>query len=176
MHIISHAAVAAQGSGIDTFATIFVAFSISSIIVGISFYLLGYFKVGNVVLFIPKHVIVGCIGGIGIFIFKTGIEVSTNRTVTTASIKDLFFSTSTVPLWLVPACFECILRVINLVVEAPLLSPFYFASIPAIFYMILLAFRIPIENAHAGGEDNLNIIFALLYLTIKNFYQNILLF
>lgn len=62
MQIICNIAIESQGMGKDTFATVFVAFAISTICVGICFYMLGYFEMGNAVYFFPKHVIVGCIG------------------------------------------------------------------------------------------------------------------
>ena len=36
------------------------------------------FKLGNAVYFFPRYVIVGCIGGIGVFVTQTGMEVSTD--------------------------------------------------------------------------------------------------
>ena len=77
LHIIALQAIEVQGQGVDTFSTVFVAFALSSVVVGIFFYILGKFKLGNAVYYFPKHVIVGCIGGIGIFIFRTGVEVAT---------------------------------------------------------------------------------------------------
>ena len=49
MHIIAQVAVQAQGEGRETFSTVFVTFAISTIVVGVAFYLLGAFKVGNAV-------------------------------------------------------------------------------------------------------------------------------
>jgi len=60
--------------------TLFFLFALSSVIVGLVFYLLGRFELGRVVYFFPSHVLVGCIGGIGLFIIVTSMEVSTNST------------------------------------------------------------------------------------------------
>ena len=57
-----------QGYGIDSLSTLFFLFGFSSLLVGLVFYLLGHFKLGRVVYFFPSHVLVGCIGGIGLFI------------------------------------------------------------------------------------------------------------
>lgn len=56
------------GYGIDSLSTLFFLFGFSSLLVGLVFYLLGHFKLGRVVYFFPSHVLVGCIGGIGLFI------------------------------------------------------------------------------------------------------------
>jgi len=36
----------------------------------IAFFLLGYYNLGNIVYFFPKHVILGCISGIGVFVVR----------------------------------------------------------------------------------------------------------
>ena len=152
MHVICNIATDAQGMGKDTFATVFVAFAISTISVGAFFYLLGHFKMGNVVYFFPKHVIVGCIGGIGVFLFTTGMEGSTN----TAWKWELdtmlhFFSRSLMPLWLTSLGFELLLRFLSSRIKNPLLVPFFFVSIPFAFYAILLTIGVPIAEAHERG-------------------------
>ena len=65
-----------QGYGIDSLSTLFFLFGFSSLLVGLVFYLLGHFKLGRVVYFFPSHVLVGCIGGIGLFIgeLKSTVE------------------------------------------------------------------------------------------------------
>jgi hypothetical protein len=51
LHTISEMAVRAQGPGVGTFSTVLVTFSLSTVCVGLFFYLLGHFKV-----FIPPYV------------------------------------------------------------------------------------------------------------------------
>jgi sulfate permease, SulP family len=152
MHVICNIATDAQGMGKDTFATVFVAFAISTISVGAFFYLLGHFKMGNVVYFFPKHVIVGCIGGIGIFLFTTGMEGSTNRAWKwEIEVLQEFFSFALIPLWVTSLCFELLLRLLSWKIKDPLLAPFFFVSIPFVFYIALLVLRIPIGKAHQTG-------------------------
>lgn len=70
MHILAQSAMEADGQGYEAFATLFVMYAVSTIFVGVCFYLLGKFEIGNAVYFFPRHVIIGCIGGIGIFIWQ----------------------------------------------------------------------------------------------------------
>ena len=42
--------------------TIAIPYSLSSILVGLSFYLLGAFRLGSLMYFFPKHIILGTIG------------------------------------------------------------------------------------------------------------------
>jgi sulfate permease, SulP family len=138
--------------GEDTFSTVLVAFSLSTICVGIFFYLLGHFELGNAVYFFPRHVIVGCIGGIGVFLFITGIEGSTNRTWTwNLEIISTFFSVEIFPLWFGSFCFEIFLRILAIRIKEPLLAPFYFVSIPIVFYIILLCGGISVNETHNRG-------------------------
>jgi len=43
---------------------------------GISFFLLGFFRLGSLLGFFPRHILVGCIGGVGVFLIITGLNVS----------------------------------------------------------------------------------------------------
>lgn len=49
------------------------AFAISSILTGIAFYSLGAMRLGSLSEFFPRHILVGCIGGVGAFLFITGL-------------------------------------------------------------------------------------------------------
>ena len=53
-----------------------VGYACSTLVTGIVFLLLGVFKLGNVIQFFPRHILVGCIGGIGLFLLFTAIEVT----------------------------------------------------------------------------------------------------
>jgi sulfate permease, SulP family len=140
------------GAGLATFSTVLVAFSLSTISVGVFFYLLGYFELGSAVYFFPRHVIVGCIGGIGVFLFLTGVEGSTNRSwVWDLNVIPTFFSGEVYPLWVASLGFEFVLRLLALRVKEPLLAPFYFVSIPFMFYVIVLCGGYSLDEVHRSG-------------------------
>lgn len=44
---------------------------------GVTFFLLGFFRLGSLLGFFPRHILVGCIGGVGVFLITTGLNVST---------------------------------------------------------------------------------------------------
>jgi SulP family sulfate permease len=44
---------------------------------GVSFFLLGFFRLGSLLGFFPRHILVGCIGGVGVFLIITGLNVLT---------------------------------------------------------------------------------------------------
>lgn len=137
-----------MGYGADALSTLLVMFGLSSIFVGVAFYTLGYMELGNVVYFFPAHVMVGCIGGIGVFIAKTGIEVTTDASFSFLSI--LAHGDGL----LMVAFFECLLRVLEQVTKDKngkpryaLLSPIYFCLITPVFYVGLWIAGVSMERA-----------------------------
>lgn len=156
MHTIANVAIKHQGMGLETFSTVFVAFALSSIIVGIFFFILGYFKLGNTVYYFPRHLIIGCIGGIGIFLILTSIEISTsipwewtiknlhiyfNTPPTNTSSSSQSLHTPPYQLALATIGFEIILKILKQFTDLSMLPPFYFIAIPPVFYLILLPIR-----------------------------------
>lgn len=59
------------------FANIFTAIVLATLLTGVAFLLLGYFKLGNLVRFIPYPVVGGFLAATGWMLFKGGIQVST---------------------------------------------------------------------------------------------------
>lgn len=53
-------------------STTIVAFALSSILTGLTFFILGYLRLGVIIGFFPRHILVGCIGGVGVFLIQTG--------------------------------------------------------------------------------------------------------
>lgn len=148
MHIIAEVAVKAQGEGVATFATVLVTFALSTVVVGIAFYLLGALKIGNCVYFFPRHVIIGCIGGIGIFIFQTGLEVSCDKAWEwSLPVIREFLQPAIAAHWAASMGFVIVLRILLAVLNAPLLPPFYFVAIPPMFYLLLLLFGFEVQEA-----------------------------
>jgi sulfate permease, SulP family len=152
MHTIAQTVIDKQGEGIESFSTVLVAFALSSIVVGVFFYVLGFFKLGNAVYFFPRHVIVGCIGGVGVFVAQTGFEVSTNKTWNwNLESVGVFGGADIWPLWATSCAFELVLRLLLIVFRLPLLPPFYFVLIPPAFYVILFIVGFPIAGMQSTG-------------------------
>lgn len=122
-------------------ATTILAFSISSIITGLVFFALGALKLGSLIGFFPRHILVGCIGGVGWFLFVTGIEVSArldgNLAYNLTTLRELM-KPDTLPLWLIPLGLAVFLMVIQRKWSHPLIVPMYFICVPIVFYLIVL--------------------------------------
>ena len=152
MHTIANTVLASQGTGIESFSTILMTFALSSITCGILFYVLGAYKLGNVVYYFPRHVIVGCIGGVGVFVTQTGFEVSCNQTWSwTWHSVTIFAATNSYPLWLTSCLFVLGLRLLCLKFRVPLLPPFYFVTIPLAFYLIVFLMGVSLESLTKQG-------------------------
>jgi SulP family sulfate permease len=97
-------------------------------------------------------VIIGCIGGIGIFIIQTGLEVSCDRAwLWTTDSLTAFAQYSVAVHWLASLAFVAGLRILLHLLNAPLLPPFYFVAIPPAFYLIL--WLCGISQLHAREHD-----------------------
>ncbi|PWW77051.1 hypothetical protein C7212DRAFT_357461 [Tuber magnatum] len=123
-------------------ATTILSYSLSSILTGAVFFALGYLKLGSLTGFFPRHILVGCIGGVGWFLVATGLEVSArldgNLNYKLETLQHLV-EPATLVLWTVPLFLAIILIIIQRFVKHPLIVPLYFLSIPAVFYLVVLA-------------------------------------
>lgn len=120
-------------------ATTITSYAISSILTGVIFLLLGAFKLGNLVSFFPRSLLMGCIGGVGVFLFLTGIEVSAGLD----SSMDWGFDTmkrlvepATFVLWALPLGLSLLLLAIRKRWSNPIVMPVYFTIIVSIFYVV----------------------------------------
>jgi SulP family sulfate permease len=123
-------------------ATTILAYALSSIVTGLVFFSLGHFKLGSLIGYFPRHILVGCIGGVGWFLFVTGLEVSArldgNLEYTLETLKHLFEG-HTALLWGIPFGLAVILEVLQRIFSHPLVVPLYFCAIPTIFYIVVAA-------------------------------------
>ena len=56
----------------EVIATTLAAFAFSSVLTGLTFFLLGALRLGALIGFFPRHILIGCIGGVGVFLIITG--------------------------------------------------------------------------------------------------------
>lgn len=123
-------------------ATVIVSYAMSSILTGIVFFGLGSARLGTLVNFFPHSILTGCIGGVGIFLFVTGIEVSARLDGNfefTATVFSKLFQPDTLPLWLPPLGLAILLLSIKHYYDRPWLVPAYYVAITAIFYIVVAA-------------------------------------
>lgn len=125
-------------------ATTMVAFALSSLLTGLVFLLLGTLRLGVIISYFPRHILVGCIGGVGVFLIETGLAVAGHieeeggfkydRT----SWDALTASGQVFAQWSIPLFLAGLLSFITARIHHPLVLPAYFLLIPVVFYVIAM--------------------------------------
>lgn len=122
-------------------ATTILAFALSSIVTGLVFFTLGYARLGSLVGFFPRHILVGCIGGVGWFLMVTGLEVSSRINGNIEyNLDTLYFLFNGITLlkWTVPLGLALILVFTQKYTHHPLLVPGYFIGVFALFHLVVV--------------------------------------
>ncbi|RUS21595.1 sulfate transporter family protein [Endogone sp. FLAS-F59071] len=139
----------------EVIATTIVAFAISTVLTGVVFILLGVFKLGSLIGFFPRHILVGCIGGVGWFLVMTAIEVSarleTQITYNLDTFKTLFFDMHKLSLWTSALGVALLLRLLQKRITHPLFVPLFFMAVPAVFAIVVAIGRWNIEKLREDG-------------------------
>ncbi len=123
-------------------ATTIVSYALSCMLTGAVFYLMGKFQFGYIVGFIPRHILIGCIGGVGWFLVATGFEVSARIDGSLNYDLDTLYKLlrpDTVPLWAVPLVLAIVLFWLQRRATNRYFLPMYIIAIPFIFYFFVLS-------------------------------------
>jgi SulP family sulfate permease len=123
-------------------ATTITAYCLSSVLTGLVFFLMGLFRFGYIVGFIPRHILIGCIGGVGWFLVATGFEVTArldgNLNYDMATLHKMF-SGDTIGLWTIPLFLAVVLYVTSKKYTSKFYLPTFILSIPTVFYFFYFA-------------------------------------
>ena len=157
LHALAFTVNQEQGYGADALSTLIFLYGISSILVGLVFYTLGKLELGRLVYFFPNHVLIGCIGGIGVFMVRTSMEVTNNVTLT-LDMDGLQVMKEHWYLWIVVVGLEALLRLLMWVTQDEkgrpkfqLLSPIFYCLITPGFYIGLNILGVSKDEASDMG-------------------------
>ncbi|KAG1796400.1 sulfate transporter family-domain-containing protein [Suillus plorans] len=135
-----------------------VACSLTHVIcVGLAFFLLGYLRLGGLIGFFPRHILVGCIGGVGIFLILTGLTVSTRLPSdaldppTLETLRYFILNPHALSQWVPPLVLAVLLRLITMRWKHQLVFPIYFMIIPVVFYVVVAAARLDLDALRRDG-------------------------
>jgi MFS superfamily sulfate permease-like transporter len=133
-------------------ATVMVCYVLSTLLTGATFLLLGLFKMGNIMSFFPRHLLIATIGGIGMFLILTGIEVTSevDFSVSFAYLKAIFDPLKLM-LWGTSAGIAIVLQFLSHRIRHPLFVPCFFLLVPATFYVVVFAAHISLEELRKYG-------------------------
>ena len=133
-----------------TFTTVMVSFALSSLLVGVSFILIGRFKLANLVRFIPYPVIGGFLAGTGLIIFRGAFTASAGVPLTLSTLDELI-QFDLLKLWVPALIFGIVMMVVLNRYSHFLIVPGVILLAVAIFYIGLLLSGTSIEQAIAEG-------------------------
>ncbi|PKI85235.1 hypothetical protein MVES_000796 [Malassezia vespertilionis] len=132
--------VVGESNGPAIIATTMVSFALSAVLTGLLFLVLGTLRLGALISYFPRHILVGCIGGVGVFLLETGftvtarIEEEGGFKYDLARMHLLIANWTVTAQWALPLFFACFLNYITAKIHHPLVLPIYFLSIPVLFY------------------------------------------
>lgn len=135
-------------------ATTITSYALSSMMTGAVFYLMGKFKFGYIVGFIPRHILIGCIGGVGWFLVATGFEVTARMNGSLNYDLDTLkrlTQADTIPLWIIPLVLAVVLFYGHSKIASKYFLPLYILAIPAVFYGIVAAAGLLDPDKLRGG-------------------------
>ncbi|KUI66878.1 hypothetical protein VM1G_01962 [Cytospora mali] len=125
-------------------ATTIFCFCFSSLITGAVFFSMGALKFGYLVGFIPRHILIGCIGGVGWFLVQTGFEVSARLGGSfryDLETVRLLFRPDTLPLWVIPLGLAILLYCLstwNKLKDNHYVLPVFICLEPMIFWIFVI--------------------------------------
>jgi len=136
-------------------ATTITSYAISSVLTGVVFFLMGTFNFGYIVGFIPRHILIGCIGGVGWFLVATGFEVTArlegNLNYDGETLRKMFES-DTIALWVIPFFLATFLYWSQHKISSKYYLPMYILAIPAVFYFFVFSLdELEPENLRKTG-------------------------
>ncbi|KAJ2357519.1 hypothetical protein H4S02_012529, partial [Coemansia sp. RSA 2611] len=133
-------------------ATTMVAYATSTIITGAVFFLLGFLRIGALVDFFPRHILVGCIGGVGYFLLQTGLEVTSHLKLELSwYVMRELLRPDTLGLWSSSLLVAVLLRMLSARFKHPLFVPVFFMLVPAAFYAVTTLLGLSLETLRAAG-------------------------
>lgn len=135
-------------------ATTIFAFSVSSVLTGLVFFLMGTCGLGSLIGFFPRHILIGCIGGVGFFLLQTGVEVSARLS---GSLEfnlpglEKLIQLDTLPLWTVPLLLAIGLLVLQRFIRSNFLVGGYFIGVAVVFYIVKFSAGVPMNVLRQQG-------------------------
>ena len=121
----------------STFQFIFVTIALTSVVVGVFFFILGSLKLGKLVRFIPYPVVGGFLAGTGWLIIKFAFIMTADMELSLANASSLF-SQSTLLQWCPGLIFGALMLIASRFISHYLLIPGIIALGISLFYAIMI--------------------------------------
>lgn len=142
--------MAASATQEELFSTVLVALGLTALLTGVLFILLGVFKLGEFVRFIPYPVVGGFLAGTGWLLAVGAIGMMADLPMTFAGLPALF-QPGVLLKWLPGVIFAVLLLMILRRYSHFLILPGMLVGAIALFYVVLLVTGTPFAEAQAQG-------------------------
>jgi SulP family sulfate permease len=142
-------AVTAFGSVERGFLTVVAGTMVVTVLCGVVFLVLGTFRSGNLLRFVPVPVVGGFIAGTGWLLLKSGIYVSSDQSLFLTPIGDLFHG-ELLKLWVPAFAFGVILLMATRLVKSPFVIPALLGIGLVLFAIGMVVNGSSIESARSG--------------------------
>lgn len=123
-------------------STTFLAYTLSSVLTGVTFLLMSRYKLGELIGFFPHHVLTGCIGGIGLFLVQTGLDVSADFEgqlgFDLETIRKLF-EKDTLPHWIIPLALVVTLMLMKYYCASAFVDAAFYCGLLLVFHIVVAA-------------------------------------
>jgi SulP family sulfate permease len=146
---IVEAAAVDPGERPDVFLTVIAATLVVTILCGVVFLVLGTFRLGNLIRFVPYPVVGGFLAGTGWLLFKGGIYVASGIVPYLRTVDDLVREHELVR-WVPALLFGVILLLATRFVKRPLVIPAVLGLGLALFVLGMVVTGSSIDSAKAG--------------------------
>ena len=147
--VATNTALNASGSLDQAFLTVVAATLVITLLAGVTFLVLGIFKLGNLVRYVPYPVVGGFLAGTGWLLAKGGVGVAAGIQPTLDNLHELFTSFEFVR-WLPALVFGAVLLGAVRLVKRPMVIPVVLGLGVVVFGIGMLVTGSSIEDARQG--------------------------
>jgi SulP family sulfate permease len=147
--VATNTALGAFGSPNRAFLTVVAATVVITLLTGITFTLLGVFRMGNLARFVPYPVVGGFLAGTGWLLAKGGVGVAADIQPYYRAIDDLVRQEALIH-WIPALVFGIVLLVVTRIVNRPLVIPAMIGIGLVLFVIGMLVTGSSLDDARAG--------------------------
>jgi len=134
----------------EQYEFIFVTIGLTSVLVGLFFYILGKFKLGKLVRFIPFPVVGGFLAGTGWLIVQFSFSMMTDVDPTINNLS-AFFTSDMLIRWVPGAVFAIVLLILHRYISHYLLMPTVLTIGIGLFYIVSFFNGVSVSELESGG-------------------------
>jgi SulP family sulfate permease len=135
------------GTTADTrFATVLIVIVLTTISAGVFFWLLGYFKLGGLVRFLPYPVMGGFLAGTGWLLITGALSLAVDLSWSAELLRPGLLLH-----WLPALIFGAVLLIVNQRARNPLIMPGLIIGSVILFYVIVWMLQVPPDQLRANG-------------------------